>query len=61
MIPPVTIGDRVRISGEDRSPVLTVEVLYLEGKGETLTAACSWKKGAQLVCYPASSLIRDGK
>jgi trehalose utilization protein len=59
MTTPLEIGDRVRIAAEPKVQPLIVMLLYLEGSEEVLTAGLAWKKGAQLVFYPASDLVRE--
>ena len=45
----VSLGDRIRITGEPSCPVLAVVVLYLDGDPEELHAGCRWHPKAQLV------------
>jgi hypothetical protein len=45
----VSLGDRVRVTGEPSCPVMSVVVLYLDGDPEELHAGCRWHPKAQLV------------
>ena len=46
----------VRVAVDPAAFAMKVMCLYLQGPGETPTAACEWRKGAQLVHYPVEEL-----